>query len=154
VTALSIVWALHHHGWADCVVSDGQAEVTLVASYVRAGPRTLIQAATRLLAGAPRAVAEFEAEPQEYRWHFIREEDQVAMRILLLPDSGLPDEAGTEIWASRQPLDTLARAVIRCFDDVLHRLGLEEYERQWGYPFPSEDLERLRAAWRASKEER
>lgn len=151
MTGMSFAWRLAGHGWADCTVADEHAEAGATASYISAAPEELLTAVTRLIAGEQQARAQFEAEPGAYRWIFRREGNEVSVRLLQLPDSGGHDEAGTELWSTRQATDTLARAIIRGFDQVAHACGESGYRDQWGSPFPRTELEALRNAWRAHR---
>ncbi|OLT23253.1 hypothetical protein BJF79_01795 [Actinomadura sp. CNU-125] len=113
-------------------------------------------AVARLIAGEKQTRAQFEAEPNGYRWIFHREDDEVRLQLLHLADSGEPDEAGVEIWSSRQTIDALARSIIRGFDETMTRYGESAYQARWGSPFPHTELQALRNTWRRhrSAEER
>jgi hypothetical protein len=145
---MSLDWRLAEHGWADCTVADAENKVHVTASYVAEAPEGLLTAVARLVVGATETRVQFEAEPTAFRWIFSRGGDDVRVRILQLPDGGRPDEAGTEIWSSLQTVDSVARAVIRCFDEVAQRHGEGGYHRKWRSPFPRFELEALRTAWR------
>ena len=41
---LRLSWALSGTGWADCTVTDHEAETTIVASYATAAPEYLLSA--------------------------------------------------------------------------------------------------------------
>jgi hypothetical protein len=148
---MSVTWSLNGHGWADIVVADHQAEVEVTASYISTAPEDLLTAVARLVLGENETRAQFEAEPTAFRWIFRREGDDVSIRLLELSDGGTHDHAGTEIWSSRQTVDALARAVIRCFDEVETKYGVSGYRGKWGEHFPGSELRALRAAWRASR---
>ncbi|MFB7707499.1 MULTISPECIES: hypothetical protein [unclassified Streptomyces] len=68
--------------------------------------------------------------------------------MLELADGGEYDNAGTEIWSSQQHVDTVAQAVIRCFDDVARKHGESGYRGKGGEHFPRSELEALRRIWR------
>ncbi|MGB3442538.1 MAG: hypothetical protein WBA97_27670 [Actinophytocola sp.] len=129
---------------------DDHASADAVASFVTDGPEQLLQAVARVLLYETDTQAEFEAEPTVYRWFFHRDGTAVAIRLVEAVNSNAPEQAGTVIWRSQQPTTTLARAVIRAFDNVAHALGEDGYETQWGRPFPRHELEALRSAWRTS----
>lgn len=148
MTGMSFTWTLAGHGWADCTVADDHAEAEATASYISAAPEDLLTAVARLIAGAKQARAQFEAEPTAYRWIFYREGDDVWIQLLQLPDRGRHDKAGTEIWSSWQTTDTLARAIIRGFDEAARKYGESGYHGKWGSPFPRIELEALRNARR------
>jgi hypothetical protein len=146
-----LTWTLVHHGWARCVVADERAEAEAIVSYVTDGPEQLLNAVARLVHGADETRAEFEAEPDVYRWIFQRAGGEVTIRLLRVPDHALPAEAGETIWDSRQPVDTLARVVVRAFDAVATAHGEAGYEAAWGRPFPRFELNALRSAWRTAR---
>ena len=112
-------------------------------------PEELLAAVTRLLIGESETRALFEAEPTAFRWIFSREGDAVWIRMLRLPNGRRHDRAGVEIWSTQQALDTLARSVIRCFDEVARTYGESGYHGKWGHPFPRSELETLRGHWRS-----
>jgi hypothetical protein len=148
MTRMSLTWTLAGHGWADCTVADDHAEAEITASYISNAPEELLTAVLRLVAGETETRAQFEAEPTAFRWIFYRGGDDVWVRLLELANGSRHDKAGTEIWSSWQTVDSVARAVVRCFDEVERRYGASSYRDKWGSPFPRSELEALRAAWR------
>jgi len=150
VTGMSITWTLRHHGWAVCAVSDSNARAEAVVSYVTGGPEAFLTAVANLVLGAPETRAEFEAEPTVYRWIFKRHGTNVDIRLLEVPSTKLSDEVGATAWASQQPIDALARAVVRAFDAVAEEHGEGGYRATWGRPFPHIELAALRTAWRGT----
>jgi len=76
---------------------------------------------------------------------------QVTIRLFEVPDEALTDEARTLLWTSRQPLDTLARTIVRAFDRVEEEHGEAGYLQQWRSPFPHQQLDALRTAWRGAQ---
>ncbi|MFD9687752.1 hypothetical protein ACFWXO_18565 [Kitasatospora sp. NPDC059088] len=70
------------------------------------------------------------------------------IRLLELAHGSDHDNAGTEIWSTQQNIDVVARAVIRCFDEVVREYGESAYRGKWGEHFPRTELEALRTAWR------
>lgn len=148
MAVLRLVWVLSGRGWADCIVSDHQAEATVTASYITAAPEDLLTAVTRLLVGETECRAQFEAEPTAFRWIFSREATSVWIRLLELAHGSAHDNKGTGIWSTQQNIDVVARAVIRCFDEVVSEYGESTYHGKWGEHFPRTELEALRTAWR------
>ncbi|MER6393139.1 hypothetical protein ABT236_32335 [Streptomyces sp. NPDC001523] len=98
----------------------------------------------RLVGGETETRVQFEAEPTAYRWIFHREGESSWIRVLELRNGGDHDNRGTEIWSSQLSTDQLARAVIRCFDEVARTYGESGYRGKWGEHFPRTELEALR----------
>ncbi|MFE5796244.1 hypothetical protein ACFQ8C_27205 [Streptomyces sp. NPDC056503] len=145
---LRLAWVLSGRGWADCIVSDHQAEAEVTASYVTTAPEDLLTAVTRLIVGEIECRAQFEAEPTIFRWIFYREDTHVWIRLLALANGSAHDNTGNEIWSTQQDIDVVTRAVIRCFDEVVREYGESAYRSKWGEDFPRAELEALRTAWR------
>lgn len=143
-----LTWTLSGTGWADCAVGDEEAQAQVTASYITAAPEELLTAVTQLVLGEAETRAQFEAEPTAFRWIFQRQGDDVSIRLLELPDGRKPDKNGTQIWSTQQHITTVARAVIRCFDEVAAKYGESGYRGKWREHFPRNELEALRTAWR------
>ena len=77
----------------------------------------------RLVLGDLETRADFMAGTTTFRWIFCREGTDVWIRLLDIPDGRTNDSAGTEIWSSQQNVHTLARVVVRCFDEVARKHG-------------------------------
>ncbi|MFH0179110.1 hypothetical protein ACIA6D_42780 [Streptomyces cacaoi] len=144
---LRLAWVLSGRGWAECIVSDHQAEAEVTASCITTAPEDLLAAVTRLIVGETECRAQFEAEPTAFRWIFYREGTDVWIRLLELARGSDHDNRGTEIWSTQQNIDVVARAVIRCFDEVTREYGESAYRGKWGEHFPRIELEALRTAW-------
>ncbi|MFF2196378.1 hypothetical protein [Streptomyces sp. NPDC058157] len=145
-TDLRITWCLDGHGWAHCTVGASGGEAELTASHMTSAPEDLLIAVTRLVTGETETRAQFEAEPTAYRWIFYRQAEEVWVRLLELRHGGAHDSKGTEIWSAFLQADELARAVIRCFDEVTRIYGESGYRGKWGEHFPRAELESLRRA--------
>lgn len=100
-------------------------------------------AVARLVAGEKETRAQFEAEPTVFRWIFHREGDAVWLRLLELGHTGDHDNVGMELWSGALDVDGIARAVIRCFDEVARVYGESGYRSKWGEHFPRDELEAL-----------
>jgi hypothetical protein len=148
MAGLSFTWSLRYRGWAFCALSDEHSQAEAIASDVTGGPEYLLRAVRSIVQGAATARAEFEAEPTEFRWFFQRHDSDVKIRLAKAPDRSSPDSADTVIWTGCHAIDTLARAVLDGFDHAVSELGEENYGTQWGRPFPRDDVEALRDAWR------
>ena len=149
--ALRVTWTLEGPGWAGCSVEDHRGRVDLVASDITEAPEDLLNAVARIVAGATESRAQFEAEPTAYRWIFYREGEDVWIRILELREGGHHDAKGTEVWSGSSDIDSLACAVVRCFDEVALTYGVSGYRGKWGEHFPSTELEALRGIWHSRR---
>lgn len=148
---LRITWTLSGHGWADCSIEANAAKVELTASYIGNAPEDLLTAVARLVAGTSETRVQFEAEPTAFRWIFYREGAAAWLRLLELRHGGDHDTAGTELWSGALSVDGLARAVVRCFDEVAMVYGESGYRGKWGEHFPRGELEALRSLWQAHR---
>jgi hypothetical protein len=142
---------MQHHGWAVCALGDEGARTEALVSYVADGPEEFLTAVARLLLGWSHTRVEFVAEPEAHRLIFHRDLTEVDVRLLHIRTRDLPDEAGTTVWTTRQPLTVLARAVIRAFDAVDEEQGEAGYLAAWQRPFPRAELAALRTAWRGAR---
>ncbi|WP_369214098.1 hypothetical protein [Streptomyces flavofungini] len=150
-SGIRITWTLTGSGWADCTLEGHQEKAELTASYITSAPEDLLTAVARLVAGETETRAQVEAEPTAYRWIFYREGTDTWTRVLELRDSSEHDNRGTEIWSCQLGIDQLARAVIRCFDEVAQTYGESGYRGKWGEHFPRAELEALRRLWHAHR---
>lgn len=141
---MRIDWILSGRGWARCLVSDDNSSAEIEASYISAAPEDLLTAVTRVVLGEPETTVQFEAEPEAFRWVFLRDGRSVGVRLLHLPQ-------GTEVWVGTQDIAALGRVFVRCFDEAARVYGVDGYQAMWGRPFPTFELEALRAAWRAHR---
>ncbi|MET7363590.1 hypothetical protein ABZS76_34820 [Streptomyces sp. NPDC005562] len=148
---MRITWTLTRSGWADCTLEDHQAKTGLTASYITSAPEEFLTAVALLVAGETQTRAQFEAEPTAYRWIFYRQGVATWIRVLELRHGNDHDNKGTEIWSSQPGIDQVARAVIRCFDEVARTYGESGCRGKWGEHFPRTELEALRRLWHAHR---
>ncbi|MFE9560172.1 hypothetical protein ACFYM0_03605 [Streptomyces sp. NPDC006487] len=148
---MQLVWTLNGRGWADCTITDHQAEAEVTASSISTAPEDLLTAMARLVTGEAEVRVQFEAEPTAFRWILYREGTDLWIRVLELADGSKHDNAGIEIWSSLQNIDSAVRAVVRCFDGVAQKYGVSGYRGKWGEHFPRSELEALRKAWHNSR---
>lgn len=130
-------------GWAEARVEDDTSWATITASYLGDALGDLLEAVGVLLEGAEQARCSWEEEPGEYRWIWERTGSDVYLRILALRDNfpRQPDELGTLVFETRQPLRALASAMAAGAQALLDDLGEEEYLRRWvDHPFPTAHL--------------
>lgn len=151
MTGMSFTWTIKGVGSADCRIADDQSEARVHVSYISTAPESFLNGVTRIVLGARHIKVHFEGEPGSHRWIFDRYGHYVDIRLLALEYGNLPESEGRIVWEShRQTVDALARAVIRGFDQVARDPGEDKYLKEWTSPFPRNELEDLRAAWRAT----
>lgn len=145
----AITWTLGSHGWANVKVADEHGEAEALASCITDAPEDFLYAVARLVLGDEDTRAEFEGEPQAYRWFFHRDGSDVDARLVRADDAQAPDTSGVVLWSGRHTVTALARSAVRAFDRIDHEQGAEAYESRWGRPFPRTELEALRTAMRS-----
>ena len=82
-------------GWADCLIADRDAEVSIEASYISEAPEELLIAVARVLTSESEAQVEFAGEPAGYRWILHREGDDISrwpqVNLSGQPTAGAPE---------------------------------------------------------------
>jgi hypothetical protein len=146
MAGLTFTWALRHQGWAFCTIADDHGQAEAIASDVTGGPEYLLQAIASIARGAATARAEFEAEGTVFRWFFTRDGSETEARLVQADERSSPDSEGTIIWSGSYPIDVIAGAILKGFDQAVSQLGEDGYKSQWGRAFPRGDVEVLRTA--------
>jgi hypothetical protein len=140
-------YALTGTGWAKAHLANDEMETTIPASYLSDSLGDLLEAVGVLLEGAVEARCSWDVEPGEYRWLFDRSGPDVRVRVLAFPElwGKAPDDAGTLVFETREPLRALASAVLEGALAVLDQYGEEKYKARWvEHPFPTAHLELIR----------
>lgn len=121
-------------------LSDGVQEATITASSIPEKPLLpLLWAARLLLLGASAARCSWWEEPGEYRWLFMRRDEQFLIHIVWFKDiAGWSDEKGKTIL--RTECDLLAFA-----KRLFHQLGQIQYQ-EGDTSVPLKDYQSLQAA--------
>ncbi|MEU7279130.1 hypothetical protein AB0A69_10180 [Streptomyces sp. NPDC045431] len=150
MAALAFSWTLQGAGWALVSAADDHADVDVIASYSAGTDAAahFLYTLARLTLTDTQAEVAFDAERKVYRWFFRRDGSAVDIWVVAADDHQAPAESGGVLWSSRQSLDTLSRTVIRAFDRVAYDWGEDGYQLEWRRPFPRNELEGLRTAWR------
>ncbi|MDQ1012974.1 hypothetical protein QFZ82_007459 [Streptomyces sp. V4I23] len=150
MASLALTWTLQGGGWALVSAADEHAQVDITASYSAGTDAAahFLHALVRLALTDTQTEAEFDAEPEVYRWFLRSDGSEVDVRVVMADGYQAPADSGVVLWASRQSLDTLCRAAVRAFDRVAYELGEDGYQLEWHGAFPRHELEGLRTAWR------
>lgn len=140
---LVFTFRLSGRGWAEAAISDGTNATSMRPSFLSDALGDLLRAVNRIVAGAREAECVWAEEPGFDRWHFVREEDRVALRVFAVEDDV---EGESElVFQTRQTLPALGDAFLRGAQTVLNDYGPERYRNKWvEHPFPTEELELLR----------
>lgn len=148
MSELSLLWRIAEHGWAECELETPDRRVIVPASYVTDAPEDFLSGLTHVCAWGDSTTFTFVGEPAVYRWTLTAAAGVLEVSIEHRPGTARAGSLWTPVWSEAFALSTFARVSVRAFDAVLHEHGLEGYERVWGRPFPSSELEGLRSAWR------
>jgi hypothetical protein len=139
-------------GWSSATLANDDSEVRLSASYLSDALGNLISTVAMVVEGVSSASCSWDEEPGEYRWHFVRQEDQIEIKILFFNElwAYRPDSEGAPVFAKKYSVDSVARAFLGGADNILASMSLAEYKAKWGeHDYPSHAVERLRSAFRA-----
>lgn len=134
-------------GWSEARIADAEGSAVLSASYLSDALGNLLEALGLLLEGAEEASCSWDEEPGEYRWLFLRNGEEVSLRILVFDDQfpPQPEERGRVVFETRQPLSTLASTVADAAASVLAEHGEDGYKEKWvDDPFPTGHLSMIR----------
>lgn len=151
---LGAVWfsfTLQGSGWAEGAVGDDERHARMTVSYLTDALGDLLEAVWRSGNGEAEARCSWEDEPGEYRWILTRAGEDVHVRILEFADRypSRPDDAGMLLFETRQPWPVLARAIALGASRTLEQHGEADFLTNWGKPFPTAMLARVRARLRS-----
>lgn len=146
MTAPTLVFTLQdlHHGSWKAVLGDGVQEATLIASYTLSDPLlSLLTAVRSLLMGTTtEAKCSWWEEPGEYRWLFLRQNEQVQIHIAWFDGSSWrSDEQGKTILKMECNLLKFAKR-------LFHQLGQLSYQEK-SPAVPPLDYQHFQEAMRA-----
>ena len=145
IFSLKLSVHLSGSGWADAIVADGGAELSIALSYISDGIGEMAAAAKALLQGAQTARFAFQDEPGEHVFVLTR---------------GPEDSLKIEIFKNQRnfmrnlgaPVMTIHCAILDFVGQVflsLHSLLLadgDSYKERWRHDFPLDDYRFIQAA--------
>jgi hypothetical protein len=135
-------------GWATARLADGRSSAEVTASYLSDALGNLLAAVVALLDGAAEARCSWDQEPGENRWVFERRGSDVHLRILGFRGRRKPgpDQAGTLLFETTEPLPAMARAIADGAEAVVAEYGEQGYLDHWLlHPFPTAQLATIHA---------
>lgn len=141
-------WKLGAYGSARFSWDVAGGPIELNTSYVGDALGGLIQAAIDLKIGASATFTHFLGEPGGYRMFFSGAADEVFVQVVQFDDLQSETErwkGGAIAWAGRVGTADLIEAVRLMGEGVLQENGLDGYQRSWGRPFPSRELDALQS---------
>ncbi|MBB4638296.1 hypothetical protein [Longimicrobium terrae] len=141
---------LHDAGWATVFFAQGAASHELPFSYLRDSPRDMIEAVVRLLRGSAEERVTFMQEPGEVVLQMRRlAGDLIHLKLFEGEDWGMADVAGGEpVFRHKLPLARLPGIVEAEFGRMLRESSPADYQARWGFAFPAQPLEEMRARLR------
>jgi len=129
-----------HVGWVSAEIKSASDVQIVTASYLSDAIRDFADALASLVT-TPTATCGWQQEPGEFEWHFNRSDDSL---IVTICDS---------LRRNEQPLfqcsfhyRSFCRDVLDSLCDLRNTLGLAGFEKEWGYPFPTEASRKLENA--------
>jgi hypothetical protein len=153
IILIKFIFGLFENGWVNGTISDDLIDFRVSASYLSDGLADLIICVWKLLEGENETFCSWQEEPGEYRWLFLREGDQVKLRILWFEDtfSKYKDVKGKEMFCAYEDIIKFSRSIIRGFDKLKFEFGVDGYKQRWRYEFPEEKLDGLKSSFRILK---
>ena len=143
---IQFTYRLKGAGWAVAAIGDGQTEVTFPASYLCDALRDFVDAVQSLFTtGSAECI--WEEEPGLVCWRFNRTGDTVAVEVRWLKEER-PMSFG------KDDLLHFASTVDRELRNLLDEWGADRYLKEWQYPFPIEEQQRLEQAIERERERR
>jgi hypothetical protein len=148
---VTLEWTITGHGSAQLTWVVGGDVIRIETTYMGDGLRSMLDAANDLKLGSRATIAHLLSEPSGHLMLFAgaRMAD-VYVQIAFFPYLDDSEErrwsGGQLVWAGHVNIDSLVRAVQRMAESVLARHELDGYLRNWGMPFPLDELTRLQQA--------
>lgn len=127
-------------------LSDDETGVSFFASYVYACLETLVKALYLVLVADGMETVVWFAEPIEYEMRFARKGDIVSLTVLEYPDHLRPMGGGTQLLYLSGNYQQIALPFWRALRGIQGRCSSKEWEREWGRPFPVEDMSKWTVA--------
>lgn len=147
-----LTYKLTGDGWAEAEVSDGIEQLHITISYIGPGIDAAANAAIALLQAADHSEFEWLDEPGCAQWILEKQSDQLQISISHWYGSIEPQrrKADRLFTASTTPL----KFAIQVWDALRHLLeehGADGYAKEWRYPFPMDEYQKLDRLTREAK---
>lgn len=146
VDALALSWSLRGVGSAKLTWSPaGEEPVHIFTTYLGDGLSELVEVGIALSLGARRSFATLLGEPVGHRMFFSGGE-MIYVEIVQFEDLMSLDDRwnrGKVRWADQISRSSLVESIRDMAETVRDQHDLNEYEREWGFPFPVERYEIL-----------
>lgn len=144
----TLAYNIEDHGWANSTLQcNGESYEIDSISYLSDAFAELSQAVLDLLNGAPESDCGFDHEPGRTKLRFTVEGKEVLIEVYEF-DNELMDEP----WDKGKCAQRFKTRILRLksqyleeADRILEKHGAKEYEERWGYPFPMDTYNRVKA---------
>lgn len=140
------------NGWTTVKLSAGDSCYQFFPSYIPYDSFSeLVDSLLKILDGYSEAVVRWNDEPVEHRFVFTSEADTVTFKVYEVIDSAVTGKTADEKFAFRDFGYKILRPFWRALRHMQMRQDLNEYEKQWGRPFPVREMFELTGRIKATK---
>jgi hypothetical protein len=144
---LKLSWSLRGVGSAEFTWwPAGEEPVRIFTTYLGDALSDLVEAGIALGLGTRTAFVTLLGEPVGYRIFFSGDEKTIRAEIVRFDDPTSGEDAwnhGKVRWTGSVSRTVLITAIRDMVSEVLRQHDPDEYEREWGYPFPVDRYEML-----------
>ena len=145
----TLAYNIEDHGWANSTLQcNGESYEIDSISYLSDAFAELSQAVLDLLNGAQESDCGFDHEPGRTKLRFTVEGDQVLIEVYEFDNELMDDEPwdkGKCVQRFKTRISRLKSQYLEEADRILEKYGVKEYEKRWGYPFPMDTYNRVKA---------
>jgi hypothetical protein len=148
---VALEWMITGYGSATLTWSVDGAAILIRTTYMGDGLRSILSAANDLKLGSRASLAYLLREPSGHLFLFAgaRTAD-VYVQIAFFPYLDHSEErrwsGGELVWSGLVNVGSLLGAVRDMAESLLERHGFDGYGREWGMPFPLDELTRLQGS--------
>ncbi|CAN5437366.1 hypothetical protein BH10ACI2_BH10ACI2_01710 [soil metagenome] len=136
-------------GWMSIGFEDGVTEfhtTTAHAPHAAALPElmTILTALSEHTHESKEYWLKWNRDPEEFDFHFVREDDKVLMQIYQFPTDQRDAEERELVFTHLDSADNVCAAFARTFDQLFDDRDTDEFEFNWRQPFPLSEYEEFK----------
>jgi hypothetical protein len=137
-----------HAGWVTATICAGGEEHAIIASFTPMDAIRDFVDAVASLSTTPLATCRWHQEPTEVQWQLHRTGDDVDINLTLHDEISArrPELLDRIIFQGATNWIGFCKQVLEALLKIRTSLGVDGYEREWGYPFPTEACNKLERA--------